>query len=514
MKKLNLQLIARFIAVFIAGAALLLISFSVAAARSYLQITDVIVSNVTGTAATITWHTNVATSARIDFGTDTAYGFYLQSGESPRTDHVLTITNLTPETTYHYSVTSQTTSEKLATFDRTFKTIKAKDLNGPTISNVHVIYVTGKSATFQWETDENTSSVVRYGATSKYTRTVSGAGNTKIHDVTIGGLAIAATYHFQVESKDKDGNIATWYDNTFSTLLNGEADKVPLQLDNIRPITPNDDGLSTTGATISWRSNKPGTGVVRYGSTTRLGKAITIAGFRTFDHSQQIADLKPDTIYYFTVETKDVFGKTVKSDLLSLKTSAVEVAVQQYPQGEVPVVLGFTTLDQTAPTALYRVIGGKDIFALLKGQLYRLANLSSLHRYDFAHPATRQVSQQKLDAYPFVTLVKAADSQTVYYLSRRKSNRVSKLAIPSPTVFASYPYNRWDKIVTLDPQEVSGIPNVQLIQVDGASAIYLLENGKRRAITEAQILQRGFTLEDIVGVSAKHLEAIPLGNPI
>ncbi|MBI4090856.1 MAG: fibronectin type III domain-containing protein [Candidatus Komeilibacteria bacterium] len=513
MNTLHIQYLTRCIAVLITGAALLFIAFSAAAAQSYLQITDISVSSVTGTTATITWRTNVATSARIDFGADSSYGFFLVSGESPRPDHVLTVTNLTPETTYHYSVTAITTGERIASFDRTFKTTKEKDHIGPTITNVSVIYGTGTSATIQWETDENASSVVRYGTTTKYTRTVSGAGNTKIHDVTIRGLTIANAYHFQVESKDKDGNIATWYDRTFSTLFNGDADKVVLQLENIRPITLNDEGLSADGAVVSWRSNKPGTGVVRYGTTTRLGKALTIPGFRTFEHSQRISDLKEDTAYYFTVETIDVFGKTIKSDILSFKTRS-KAPAYQYPQGETPVVLGFSTLDRTAPTALFRVLGGIDIFALLKGQLYRLVNLTSLHRYDFARLPTREIARLKLDTYSNVTLVKASDSQTVYYLYRRANNRILKLAIPSPSVFTSYSSNRWDTIVTLDPEEVAEIPAAQLIRGNGSSEIYQLENGHRRLITETQLLQRGFAAADVVGVSTKHLEAIPLGDPI
>lgn len=513
MKKLNLQFITRLIAVLIAGAALLLISFS-AAAQSYLQITDVTVTNLTDTSTTVSWRTNVATSARIDFGADSSYGYFLVSGESARTDHTLTITNLTPEKTYHYSVTAKTGGEVLTSFDRTFKTLKGKDRNGPTISNVSIMYVTGTSATIQWETNENTNSLVRYGTTSQYSRSASGAGNTKIHDVTIRGLSIAGTYHFQVESKDKDGNIATWYDRTFSTLLNGDADKVILQLENIRPITPNDEGLSSDRVVISWRSNKPGSGAVRYGPTTRLGKVLTIPGFRTFEHSQRISDLKANTVYYFTVETKDVFGKFLKSDLLSFKTGAVNAPTYQAPQGETPVVLGFSMLDRTVPTTLLRVIGSKDILALLKGQLYRLANLTSLHRYDFAHVSTRDISQQKLDVYPFVRLVKAADSQTVYYLYRRQKNRVLKLAVPSPSVFMSYPNNKWDRIVTLDADEIDAIPIVQLIRANGSGDIYQLEGGRRHKITEAQLLQRGFAADEVAGVSEKHLEAIPLGDPI
>ncbi|MFA5107733.1 MAG: M14-type cytosolic carboxypeptidase, partial [Patescibacteria group bacterium] len=69
------------------------------------QITDVAETNITTSAATITWTTNHDATSLVEYGKTTAYGEEKTSSDAV-TEHRLTLTGLSSDTTYHYRVTS------------------------------------------------------------------------------------------------------------------------------------------------------------------------------------------------------------------------------------------------------------------------------------------------------------------------------------------------------------------------------------------------------------------------
>ena len=75
------------------------------AAPPALQITAVQTGSIGATSAVITWQTNNAASSRVDYGTTAAYGSAVTSASLVST-HSLTVSGLSPSTTYHYKVTS------------------------------------------------------------------------------------------------------------------------------------------------------------------------------------------------------------------------------------------------------------------------------------------------------------------------------------------------------------------------------------------------------------------------
>ncbi len=66
---------------------------------------DPAISNITATSARITWRTNVKSDSRVDYGLTTSYGQSLFVSESTNV-HVVDLTNLQPNRTYHFKVTS------------------------------------------------------------------------------------------------------------------------------------------------------------------------------------------------------------------------------------------------------------------------------------------------------------------------------------------------------------------------------------------------------------------------
>ena len=84
-------------------------SVSIVAQPSSIAITNVGVTAVAPTEATISWTTDVPSTSLIRFGLDTNYGSATPVDNNLVTDHSVIVKNLDPATTYHYQVTSTTT---------------------------------------------------------------------------------------------------------------------------------------------------------------------------------------------------------------------------------------------------------------------------------------------------------------------------------------------------------------------------------------------------------------------
>lgn len=84
-------------------------------------ISNVQVSNVGATTATITWTTNTASDSRVNYGPTSTYGSY-QSDPAQVTSHTINLTGLTPSTTYHYQCVSSNAYGTAQTSDAVFTT--------------------------------------------------------------------------------------------------------------------------------------------------------------------------------------------------------------------------------------------------------------------------------------------------------------------------------------------------------------------------------------------------------
>jgi len=99
--------------------------------------TNVAVSNITDTTATISWTTYEPASSQIIYGTADDYyplkSALYDSGSNGKTSHSVTLTGLTPNLTYHYRVQSVDQSNNLAALqDATFTTTAgSQNYNGP-----------------------------------------------------------------------------------------------------------------------------------------------------------------------------------------------------------------------------------------------------------------------------------------------------------------------------------------------------------------------------------------------
>jgi len=71
-------------------------------------VSSISVSNITTTGATVSWTTNESATSQLQYGLTTSYGSTVSSGGT--TSHTVTLSNLTPNTTYNYRVSATDTS--------------------------------------------------------------------------------------------------------------------------------------------------------------------------------------------------------------------------------------------------------------------------------------------------------------------------------------------------------------------------------------------------------------------
>ena len=91
------------------------------------------------------------------------------------------------------------------------------DNTPPLIKEVEVS-VEETKATISWKTSEPSISWVLYGTTTDYDKEEKILSFATSHSVTLKNLSPSTTYHYQIRSKDKAGNIGYFVDKTFTTL--------------------------------------------------------------------------------------------------------------------------------------------------------------------------------------------------------------------------------------------------------------------------------------------------------
>ncbi|MFH0927896.1 MAG: fibronectin type III domain-containing protein, partial [bacterium] len=177
-------------------------------------ISGINVTNLSGTGATVGWTTDEASDSKIEYGLTEAYGGE-ESSAAGVTSHLLNLTGLASETTYHYKVTSRDSATNSASSaDQTFTTL---DNTPPIISNLAVSNLTSGSAVISWTTNELSTTKINFGPTEAYGETREDTTPVIEHTLTLTGLNPDTTYHFSVTSADTTNNSSSSLDRTATT---------------------------------------------------------------------------------------------------------------------------------------------------------------------------------------------------------------------------------------------------------------------------------------------------------
>ncbi|MDD5726404.1 MAG: hypothetical protein PHC53_03280 [Patescibacteria group bacterium] len=181
---------------------------------------NVHVINITQSSARIVWDTDKLADSRVDYGLTIAHGLSVSNG-SFVFSHGLDLNGLLPNTTYHFTVTSQDQFNNLSTsVDYTFTTLAVQQL---IISNVTSTSIADTSAVIVWDTNHTATSKVEYGTSPALGFWMIVPGDVVNHAVPLTGLLADIQYYYRVISADSFGLSATSSIFTFKT----QADHTP-----------------------------------------------------------------------------------------------------------------------------------------------------------------------------------------------------------------------------------------------------------------------------------------------
>ncbi len=277
------------------------------------------VVSVTNDSATITWSTNEPTSAIVRYGTDR--NNLNNTAQQPwgGTDHSVQLRGLKPGATYYYEVISaqgqrsgtgavsaiqQFTTKGEAAAARPQQAQPAQAANQE--ADVKMIAgpipqkVTDKSAEVWWETNKQSSTIVRYGTDrNNLNQTAQEPWGQQAHKVKLDNLQAGTQYFVSVQtSSGRELGSAG-----FKT-ENGAAAQQQFQMIH----GPVIELLGDTSAVIAWTTNRPASSIVRYGTDPNNLDQQAEAPWGQQTHRVTVRNLKPSTKYWFQVESGQARG--------------------------------------------------------------------------------------------------------------------------------------------------------------------------------------------------------------
>jgi PKD repeat protein len=169
--------------------------------------------------ATVNWMTDEASTSQVQYGMTTAYGYTTQLNTALATNHIQSISGLSPSTLYHYRVVSRDSAgNSTSSPDYTFTTAAPADVTPPAVANIQVVNITASSAVVTWTTNEASTTQVEFGSGGSFSAsTPLNSLLETVHSAEISGLQSFTSYNFRVVSTDKSGNTAVSASSTFTT---------------------------------------------------------------------------------------------------------------------------------------------------------------------------------------------------------------------------------------------------------------------------------------------------------
>ena len=293
-------------------------------------ITNVATSSPTPSSITITWDTDVLSNSIVGYSTVPSnftdnvitVGTMVDNASGVIGPHTVTLSGLTPNTTYYFNVKSISASNASSTADNGGSGYSFRTPSGPTITGVSAVEVYNTFARIIWNTSENSDSTVIYSTSPNLTSpiTTSSSELGTFHDLTLTDLTPGTRYYFYVQSVN--GVSIT---STDKNLVNGTPQYFNLAttLDNTAPtISAVATTTSDNSANVTWNTNENADSQIVYGLTTDYGTTTTLDSTFTTQHLVTLSSLASSTVYHFKIYSRDKNNNLAISSDYTIGTAA------------------------------------------------------------------------------------------------------------------------------------------------------------------------------------------------
>ena len=294
------------------------------------SISNITETDITSNSATITWQTNEPSTSLVKYGTSPGDYSLQKYDSSPVTSHSITLTHLSPSTTYYFVVnstdaggnTNQSSeySFKTSTEDKTppstTLTLTPQPNERGWINSIPVVVTFFRSDGVAYT---NYSLVSQTGPwTTVNISTAIGPDAENVTDISEGRFNVSVT---------GEGVTTIWY---YSVDTNTKPNVEPIKnltvkIDYTAPIISNVSCIITNSTTITWETNELADSLVKYGTSPGNYR------FQEYDpdnvtlHNISLTNLTANTTYYFIVISKDVADNPAQSSEYNFTTSSIDL---------------------------------------------------------------------------------------------------------------------------------------------------------------------------------------------
>lgn len=275
---------------------------------------DPTVSDITTRKAVVAWSTNRMSDSKVAYGTEPDKYFEEEVGSSePVTDHQLTLNNLTPGTTYYYTVKWTDEDGNTGKSDEgSFTTQPPPSTEEPIARNVGLT-----SAVIEFVTRNASRVKLYYGESSAFggIKEIVTSTSESTQTVELSELKDATKYYYKINTLDVDGTEYEGEIHSFETLPRPAISSVTVQQIN---------GTAKTTLLVRWATNTAVSSIVTYYPTgaPQLAKDEVNVALESGAHQMILFNLEPQTPYSILIRGQDVAGNEAVSGVQQITTSA------------------------------------------------------------------------------------------------------------------------------------------------------------------------------------------------
>lgn len=282
------------------------------------DITEVRISDITLTSATISWKTTTISSSEVLYGPSIEYGNSVsEESSSLTTNHTIRLVGLQSGTLYNFKIVgSDSDGVEIFSDNYVFQTIAYPSLSNIRLEKGELDNNFGAFVT--WESNVPTSSVTKYYPKDDPDnfQELFAAEFTTEHELFLNDLLDNTLYLVEVSGLDVFGNLSIGTVQEFTT----DIDTRPPKILNLTVETAS-QGLGREGKgqiIVSWETNEPATSQVEFNVGSGSGdnysnSSVEDSGLST-SHVVVLSDLNPGTPYRLRAVSKDAAGNVAYSD--------------------------------------------------------------------------------------------------------------------------------------------------------------------------------------------------------
>lgn len=174
------------------------------------------------------------------------------------------------------------------------------------VSGLATQSVSDTGAIITWQTGQPAGGVVEWGQGAYDNKLATKDAESRSHAVVITGLKPATVYQYRVIAVDRCGNEVKADGQNFTTAAAG------LTSGKLSIINVTMSEISSSGATVSWVTNKPANSIIFFGTAAGAKTGQRTDSSYVYEHRIRFEGLTPETLYYVTVQSVTERGEVAE----------------------------------------------------------------------------------------------------------------------------------------------------------------------------------------------------------